>query len=191
MPKSYLTEQDEQNYGRDLIDFSMRAAAQAVAPAVADLQQQNAALQRQLARETRQRLDAQVAQAVPNYLEIDRDPRWHRFLLETDPLSGCSRQQLLNDAIARGDIYRVVAFFRGFLSEYRASNNDGYASTATPRSRARSAPSGRIYTNDDIKNLYARRRKGAFTEEQWKAIEGDLAAALKEGRVQAKTYLTK
>jgi len=190
MPK-YLTEQDEQNYGRDLIDFSMRAAAQAVAPAVQDLQQQNAALQQQLARETRQRLDMQVAQAVPDYQEIDRDPRWLRFLLETDPLSGCPRQQLLNDAIAHGDVYRVVAFFRGFLNEYRTTNG-GVSSTATPRSRTtRSAPSGTVYTNESIKALYEQRRRGKITDADWARIENDIFAAQKEGRVAATPYWTK
>jgi hypothetical protein len=173
-------------YGRDLIDFSMRAAAQTVAPHLQKLEQQNASLQRQVAYETRQRLDAQVAAQVPDYQEIDRDPRWHRWLLGVDPLSGRVRQQLLDDAINRGDLYRVVGFFDGFKREYRASE----ASAAAP-GRSRSSGVKPIYTNESIKDLYAQRRKGAFTEEQWKSIESDLAAALKEGRVAARPFLTK
>jgi hypothetical protein len=75
----------------DLIDFTQRAAAHAVAPQLQQLGQQNAELQQQLAREQRLRLDEQVARAVPNFQEIDRDPHWHRWLLQHDPLSGVVR----------------------------------------------------------------------------------------------------
>jgi hypothetical protein len=41
------------------------------------------------------------------------------------------------------------------------------------------------------KDLYARRRKGAFSDDQWARIEGDIASALKEGRVIARPFWTK
>jgi hypothetical protein len=55
-----------------------------------------------LALETRARLDREVAAAVPNYQEIDNDPRWHQWLRQVDPYNGRIRQELLNDAIAAG-----------------------------------------------------------------------------------------
>ena len=80
-----------------------------------NLEQQNAELRQRLAIEARHRLDQQVERAVPNYREIDQDPRWHQWLLSSDPLSGRQRQQLLNDAIASGATNRVISFFRQFL----------------------------------------------------------------------------
>ena len=74
MPQ-YLTQADIDQYGSDLADFSMRAAAQAVAPHLQNLQSQNAALAQRLAVEARRNLDERVEAAVPNYREIDRDPR--------------------------------------------------------------------------------------------------------------------
>jgi hypothetical protein len=186
-PPSFLTKDDEDLYGRDLISFSMRAAAQAVAPTVQALERQNAELAQQVARETRKNLDQGVAAAIPNYREIDQDPRWHRWLLGVDSLNGRVRQDLLNAAIDRGDVVACVAMFRGFLREYRAASE----TSATAPGRSRSSGVKPIYTNESIKDLYAQRRKGAFTEDQWKSIEGDLAAALKEGRVAAKVFLTK
>src|SRR5262249_20658563 len=56
-PPTYLTEQDEQNYGRDLIDFTTRAAAQALTPHLQQIELQNAELQRRLAIEARNNLD--------------------------------------------------------------------------------------------------------------------------------------
>ena len=72
-----------------------------------NLEQQNAELRQRLAIEARHRLDQQVERAVPNYREIDQDPRWHQWLLSSDPLSGRQRQQLLNDAIASGATNRL------------------------------------------------------------------------------------
>ena len=50
---NYLTQEDVQNYGSDLVDFAQRAAAHAVAPHLQNLEQQNAELQRRLAKEAR------------------------------------------------------------------------------------------------------------------------------------------
>ena len=81
-------------------DFAQRAALHAVAPHLQASEQQNLELQNRLAREARARLDAAVERAVPNYREIDQDPRWHNWLRSVDPLSGRVRQTLLDEAIA-------------------------------------------------------------------------------------------
>jgi hypothetical protein len=73
MVANYLTEQDVRDYGSELLDVSQRAALHAVAPHLMSLEQQNAELQRRLAKEARHRLDQQVAAAVPDYQTIDRD----------------------------------------------------------------------------------------------------------------------
>jgi hypothetical protein len=75
---NYLTQNDVDNYGHDLLDVSQRAALHAVAPHLQNLQQQNAKLRQRLAKEARHRLDQQVEQMVPDFREIDRNPRWHR-----------------------------------------------------------------------------------------------------------------
>jgi hypothetical protein len=182
---NYLTQNDVENYGSDLVDFAQRAAAHAVAPQLQALEQQNNDLRQRLAREARHRLDQQVAAAVPNFREIDRDPYWHRYLLEFDPLSGRVRQQLLNDAVASGDANRVVAFFRGYQREA------GRASSPQ-RSRNTAAPSKPTYTRAQIGALYEQHRKGAYRgrEAEWARQEADIFAAQKEGRVQG-VFLTK
>jgi hypothetical protein len=66
MTTMYLNQNDYDNYGGELLDVTQRAALQAVSPYIQNLQQQNADLRYQQAREQRRRLDAQVAAAVPN-----------------------------------------------------------------------------------------------------------------------------
>ena len=67
-------------------DFAQRAALHAVAPHLQASEQQNLELQNRLAREARARLDAAVERAVPNYREIDQEPRWHNWLFDTSQI---------------------------------------------------------------------------------------------------------
>jgi hypothetical protein len=183
MTQWHLTSDDYQNYGSDLINFAQRAAAQALSPHLQSLEQQNAALAQRLAQESRHRLDQTVEQAVPNYREIDRDPGWHRWLLSTDALSGCARQQLLNDAIARGDAPRVIGFFHSFMRE--AGGPADHQAPAQPRQPRASAPSGRIYSRREISKLYDQHRRGAYNgrEAEWQRQEFDIIRAGAEGRI--------
>jgi hypothetical protein len=103
-----------------------------LAPQLAQIHEDNAMLRQRLAQEARHRLDQQVAAAVPNYREIDHDPRWHDWLLSTDALSGRQRQVLLNDAIAQGNAARVIGFFKGWQREAGTGAGDA---AQQPRSR--------------------------------------------------------
>jgi cellulase/cellobiase CelA1 len=183
MQYSFLTADDVSNYGSDLINFAQRAAAQALSPELQEIKQQNAEMQRRLAQEQRHRLDQTVEQAVPNYREIDRDPGWHRWLLSTDALSGCARQQLLNDAIARGDAPRVIGFFHSFMRE--AGGPADHQAPAQSRQPRASAPSGRIYSRREISKLYDQHRRGAYVgrEAEWARLEFDIIRAGAEGRI--------
>jgi hypothetical protein len=188
MVVNFLTRADVDAYGPELVDFAQRAAAQAMAPHLQNLNAENAELRQQLAREARYRLDAQVAAAIPNFREIDRDPRWHQWLMTLDPLTGQIRQQLLNDAIASGSVARVSAFFRGFQQEA------GQAADSPAPQRARNTASSKpTYTRDQIAQLYAAHRKGAYAdrEAEWARQEEDIIAAGREGRVSGGPYLTK
>jgi hypothetical protein len=209
-PPSYLTEQDVQNYGADLVDFTQRAAAQALAPTIQQIEQQNAELQRRLALEARRTMDQRVELAVPNYREIDRDPRWHNWLLGVDLYSGRVRQQLLNEAIASADAPRAISFFRGFQQEEVATGHSEPApvshQAAPPREpaiplaslaapgRARPATGGDAslppekptYTRAQIAQLYSAHRKGAYVgrEAEWARQDADIIAAGREGRIR-------
>jgi len=73
-------------------EMKSAAAAHAVAPHLQELERQNAELRNHLAREVRRNLDQRLAEAVPNFREIDRDPRWLQWLTGCNALSGQIRQ---------------------------------------------------------------------------------------------------
>jgi hypothetical protein len=187
MSNSYLTEADELNYGRELLDLSQRAALHAIAPSLQQLQNDNADLRQQVARDRRRVLDEKISSLVPDFREIDRDPAWHQWLLGTDLLSGRMRQQLLNEAIAAGNARQVKAVFDGF-------RNQGQSAAGVRAPRGRSSMSGKpFYTRDQITRLYDQHRRGAYAgrEAEWNRIEADLFAAQREGRIEQKFYATK
>jgi hypothetical protein len=184
---NYLTYEDEQNYGRDLLDVSRRAALDATAPHLQYLQQQNAYLQQQVSRDRRRALDERVAQLVPDYRTIDANPAWHTWLLGVDMLSGRVRQQLLNEGIQRGDANQVRAIFDRFRSQGQST---GTTRTASSRRSTGAKP---FYSRADITRLYDQHRRGAFAgrEDEWQRIEQDLFLAQREGRIEQKPYMTK
>jgi len=207
---NYLTDEDVQNYGPDLLDVTQRAALQAVQPKLQEVEQQNAELRKRLAMEARRRLDQAVELAVPNFREIDRNPRWHRWLLGVDVLSGRVRQTLLNEAISSSSAPRVISFFKGFQNEEAATGHIEPAPTsqqpAAPREavmnlatlaapgRARPATGGDtsvppdkpIYTRAQIAQLYRMHQKGAYVgrEAEWQRQDLDIIAAGREGRIR-------
>jgi hypothetical protein len=186
---NFLTRQDVDEYGYAVLDLSKRAALEAVSPMLDQLAAQNAKLQQQVSKEQRRRMDEQVEAAVPNFREIDRNPRWHRWLLGIDPLSSRPRQALLNDAINRGSASRAIEFFRQFL---RTEADSTQSQTYSPTTQARSYGKP-TYTRESIGQLYEMNRRGDYKgrEDTWNRIESDIFAAQREGRVIDSPYLTK
>ena len=121
---------------------------------------------------------------MPDYREIDRDPRWHNWLRQPDQLSGVQRQQLLNDAVSSGSVARVRTFFEGFRRE---SGNQPSGSTATTSGRTRPASSGNkpVFTRPQIAELYRAQQQGAYVgrEAEWARLEVSIIEAGREGRI--------
>jgi hypothetical protein len=207
---AYLTPEDEQNYGRELLDVAQRAALHVVEPKLQNLEAQNKELRRRQAQDQRRIMDQQVELAVPDFREIDRNPRWHRWLLGVDVLSGRVRQTLLDEAISAGAAPRVISFFNGFKQEEAATGHSEpapfvqptsvprtpaipLASLATP-GRARPATGGEtslpsekpVYTRAQIRDLYRAHQKGAYVgrEAEWARQDLDIIAAGREGRIR-------
>jgi hypothetical protein len=130
-----------------------------------------------LAQEQRRGLYQALDTMVPNWREIDNDPRWREWLLLPHALSNRPRQQWLNDAMARGDPARVASFFRGFLQEQA-----GAASRAS--AQASSVPTGkRTYARADIVKYSDAYRRGRISEADYQKLSADIHAAVKEGRI--------
>jgi hypothetical protein len=150
---------------------------QVAAPQIEALGQQTLELHQQLAIERRKRLDADVEAAIPNFREIDRDPRWHSWLLGHDSLSGRVRQTLLNEAIRDGATHRVLAIFRSFMILHRVGGEQPRGGVPYEQPRT--------YTRQEIARLYDQHRRGAYKgrEAEWQALERDIIQGGAQGRI--------
>src|SRR5262245_51787741 len=154
---SYLTLDDERNFGPELLDVATRAARHAMAPEMQRLHNENLALQNQLDVTTKMSIDQMLDREVPNWRAINSDERFHQWLLLPDPYSGVIRDRLLKDAAAAGDAQRVANFFRGYLAA-------GGQAPANPGSARSAAPSGRVYSRGQILTMAAMRRRGEIPD---------------------------
>ena len=121
MAANYLTREDEQNFGPELLDVAQRAAWHAVAPELQQLREENQDLQNQLNATTKTTIDRELDAAVPDWRQINADERFHRWLLMPEPYSGIIRDRLLKDAVAAANAQRVVSIFQGYLREAGAA----------------------------------------------------------------------
>jgi hypothetical protein len=131
---------------------------------------------------------------VPNFQEVNSDPRWIEWLDEVDPLLRAPRkvvaQEAFNRADAEGVKYYVDLFLKNTGSavpnskaaelERQIQPNRSASATSQP------SPKGRNFTNADIEKMFQKAAdlsgKGRF-EEALK-LEAEIDAAYMEGRVK-------
>jgi len=99
----WLTQQDVQDYGPDVLDFAQRAALHALQPELQRVNEQNASLGRQLAVERRRALYQALDQRMPAWRDVDNDPQFIAWLHGIHALTGLPRQRLLDAAVMEGD----------------------------------------------------------------------------------------
>src|SRR5262245_41584208 len=134
----------------------------------ADGEEECCSLRRQLAQEQRRGLYQSLDTQVPNWREIDNSPEWRQWLAQPHELSGRTRQEWLNDAMAKGDAHRVASFFRGFLQASAAPHR-----TAVEGQQRQATGGQRIYSRADITRASEDYRRGRYTEEQYRRLSED------------------
>lgn len=141
-----ITAEERETYGEEFIDVATRAAQEKLSPELVRLQRQVEELTGRLggvAERTQQTTEATTRQYLtdnlPNWREINRDPKFIAWANLPDLYSGAIRLNMLNDAFSKGDGSRVLAFFKGFLSDEAAT-----APAEEQNSRTAPAPSGKV-----------------------------------------------
>jgi hypothetical protein len=184
---SYLTRQDVDNFGHEIIDLIQRGSRQAMAPILDRLEERDEQLREGLQRAAKTAIDHALDTAVPNWREVNQDPRWFDWLNSPEPYSGYRRQDLLNDATAKGDAGRVIVIFKGFIAaaggQPAQSTQPGQPAWAMPNYPP--APSsGRQISRDQILQMASLRRKGQINDADWARWERELIAAGRERRIR-------
>jgi len=181
---SYLTLEDERNFGPELLDVATRAARHALAPELQRLHNETQALQEQLGEQAHKNLEQALDRLVPNWRAINADERFHQWLGGIHEPSGRLRQELLNNAAASNDARRLSMFFREFLAAANQATATRASQRNPRRTRARTTASGeRIYDRSEITRMWERRRQGRINDADWARWEAELCRASAEGRI--------
>ena len=182
---SYLTPEDEKNFGHEIIDLIQRGSRQAMAPVLDRLEERDEQLREGLQRAAKTAIDHALDAAVPNWRQVNSDPRWIGWLNLPEPLSGCRRQDLLNDAVAQGDADRVIRIFRGFIAEVGGQPaHSVQPASVLPASYPAPSSRGRIYSREDITRMAALHRRKAISDAEYARWENEFIRAANEGRVK-------
>lgn len=207
-----VTEKDVEEYG-DSIEVMRRVTREEVSAAnrrIAELehmlkQVQTSVLPRVEQVAQRQAVTAEqsfwseLSAAVPAWRDINADQNFHKWLLDTDPLTGLTRQTYLEDAQRNLDVRRVAAFFTSWQGlngqstaqpSRSASDSQLDKQVAPGRSRGGSAPASaasKTYSSKDIAKFFDDVRKGVYRgkEAERDRIERDIFAAQRENRIVA------
>lgn len=209
--KRFVTDDDMTNYGQDMLDAVKRAALEAVAPEIERLALETKNIKQQVKRTTTSTVAQSLDAEVPQWRQINTDPKFKNWLRLRDIYSNQVRQDMLNTAHASADAARVVAFFKGFLeseantgsSVYQAAeppppnpagprqaalslNDLAAPGHAKPASGTSAQPAEKLtITRQQIAKFHDNVRRGVYQGRDQDRLndEAIIFAALKEGRV--------
>lgn len=143
-PKKLVTEDEERDYGVDLLGVVGKKAREEFMPVVSALEDQIKSLKSQLdgvntqnSRSAADKMYDTLDREVPKWQELNNNPDFISWLGLPDPYSGVIRHELLKTAHERRSAPQVLAFFRGFLAEEAAT---APALSVTPEIRAQEPP---------------------------------------------------
>jgi len=122
---SSLTEQEIADYGPEFVDVMRRVVADATGPLNAEIQNLRGQLghvQAETGNAFLSRMNSTLNASVPNWAELNKNPRFIEWSQLPDIFSGAIRKVLMQEAWNSGDPHRVAAFFHAYLAEEAATN---------------------------------------------------------------------
>lgn len=134
---------------------------------------------------------------APQWRQLNEDPGFLTWLAGMDEFSGQSRMQLFDNAAAMLDAPRVAVFFNRFSKGGTVQSEERHADpppTPAPQAqevivpdttRSSPTPKGKkIWTKAEINAFYRDVRTGVVKTDEAAAIERDIFAAQREGRIR-------
>ena len=191
-PSSLISAEDREKYGDDLLDVIKRAAQEQVAAKdseIAELKRQLETVTTATTKNAELGFFERLGQLVPDWVTINGDDAFLKWLDEYEEFAGRTRQDLLSDAEQARDADRVARFFMKWKESQNASANQSKrnleAQVAPDSKRVTSPPAGkRFFTRAEISEFYAAARRGEIGAKEMVAMEAEIHAATLEGRIR-------
>lgn len=187
-----ISAEDREKYGDDLLDVIKRTAQEQVAAKdqeIADLKRRLDSVHQDTAKNAEVSFYDQLATKVPDWVTINADDNFLKWLDEYDELTGRTRQDLLSDAEASRDAERVARFFTKWKSTQQqnvATSQRNLQAQVTPDSnKVVKPPVGkRYFTRAEIADFYSAARRGEISSKDMIAMESEIHSATVEGRIR-------
>lgn len=200
-----VTDADVEAFGSDLIEVQRKVArevAQEFAQDIENLRAENAKLREQLTETGTQvsasSFEAKLNRMVPDFEQVNADPRWIDWLNEVDPMLRAPRKAVAQEAFNRGDA-DAVAYYIGMFKQSIAAPAEEPTKTKNKELERQVQPNrsatptasvpqkGKTYNSSQIQDMF---QKAALLGGQGKiaearALEAEIDAAYMEGRVTA------
>lgn len=200
-PTKLVTDQDVEAFGEDLIDLQRRVAQEVSAKYDAHIERleaQNAALLERLQSTGSQvqamSFEQRLQEAVPDFAQINADPRWVAWLNEPVPeLRGAPRRVVAQQAFDAQDVEAVADYVKLFRASLPTTQTDRQTElnrqVAPSRGASASVPqtqTAKVYTTADIDKMFIKVRDLNIAQkyDQAAKLEAEINAAYVEGRVR-------
>jgi hypothetical protein len=187
-----ISNEDREKYGDDLLDVIKRAAQEQVAAKdqeIADLKRRLDGVTQDTAKSAEIGFYDRLGQVAPDWVTINNDEGFLRWLDEYDEFTGRTRQDLLSEAEASRDADRVARFFNKWKAAQQSTvvhSQQALEQQVTPDSNRMVAPpvGKRIFSRQEIAEFYAAARRGEIGSKEMVAMEAEIHTATIEGRIR-------
>jgi hypothetical protein len=210
-----VTEQEENEFGTEMLDVMGRRAREIVTPELIELRNTVKSLEQKLtgtvqnvSKNARASMLSKLDSDMPEWRNVNNLSEFKAWLALPDPYFGVTRHSALLSAFEQNDTPRVLNFFKGFVSELAVTTPADEPTTVLPTApqpakpglealaapgRARTPAQSnvpaekQIITTADINAFYRAKAAGAYSgrEAEFTALEQELFKAQREGRVRA------
>ena len=203
--KAAADPKDVENFGADLIEMVQRYAekvfqsmatqfggkATELDGRIAALEQQVTGVAHRTNTTLEQQFYATLNTLVPDWEQVNQDPRWLSWLSESDPVYGAARQAALDGAHQQMDVQRVASVFKAFKSAHPVKPQSSLANQVAPNGAAASSPTAPaarpILSSKFVEKFYNDVAKGkvyAGREAEVARIDAEINLAAHEGRIR-------
>jgi hypothetical protein len=190
--QSLISPEDREKYGDDLLDVIKRTAQEQVAAKdqeIADLKRMLEGVHQDTAKTAEVTFYDRLGELVPDWVAINAEDGFLKWLDEHDEFTGRTRQDLLSDAENARDATRVARFFSKWKAEQTqsvATSQRALESQVVPDSnKVVKSPTGkRFFTRAEIQQFYSAARRGEISSKDMVAMEAEIHAATLEGRIR-------
>jgi hypothetical protein len=192
--KSYITDEDKETYGEDMVDLVRRGAREEGAKYAAEAAKLKAEVD-SLREQVRVRdADAQASRVenfyrtltveCPDWEAQNTDKGFLEWLNEADPVYGFQRNEALQRAFNALDPHRVSAIFNQYRQSKRTENP--LAKQVSPSRHSASVnpqPAPRHWSQADIAKFYEAWTRNEISDDEAHKIEQEIADAVASQRI--------